>query len=322
MERLKRTVIKEEFVKLTGDFKLAIVLNQMLYWSQFTKDFDRFIEEEKKRRSVPDLEVSHGWIYKTSEELAEETLIFVSAKTMREYLKKLVENGWIEERRNPHQSWDHTKQYRMNLVKLQEDLFKLGYMLEGYPIESTIFTNTVKNIAGQEEHVLQEIFFDEVSEGETAFLEETETLAVVLDASFDENVTSETVNVIPETKNVRSELQNEATIPESTTEITSEIKKEYIVEIVAYLNEKAGKSFQVKSRKTQELVRARWKEGYRLDDFKKVIDNKTADWLRNDEMNKFLRPETLFGTKFEAYLNERSMSDAEMEFDRLIRELS
>ena len=69
-------------------------------------------------------------------------------------------------------------------------------------------------------------------------------------------------------------------------------------------------------------MRARWKEGYRVDDFKKVIDNKTADWLRNDEMNKFLRPETLFGTKFEAYLNERSMSEAETEFDRWIRELS
>ena len=153
MERLKRTVIKEEFVKLTGDFKLALVLNQMLYWSQFTKDFDRFIEEEKKRRNEPDLEVSHGWIYKTSEELAEETLIFVSPKTIREYLKKLVESGWIKERRNPHQSWDHTKQYRMNLVKLQEDLIKLGYMLNGYPIDSAIFNKVAKNTGARESEV-------------------------------------------------------------------------------------------------------------------------------------------------------------------------
>lgn len=45
-------------------------------------------------------------------------------------------------------------------------------------------------------------------------------------------------------------------------------------------------------------------EGFNVDDFKAVIDKKCADWLKTD-MEKYLRPETLFGTKFEGYLNEK-----------------
>jgi len=45
-------------------------------------------------------------------------------------------------------------------------------------------------------------------------------------------------------------------------------------------------------------------DGFTLEDFKTVIDKKCADWLNDAKMCKFLRPETLFGPKFEGYLNE------------------
>ena len=45
-----------------------------------------------------------------------------------------------------------------------------------------------------------------------------------------------------------------------------------------------------------------------MDDFKRVIDTKVKQWLNDDNMRKYLRPETLFGTKFEAYLNESIQS--------------
>ena len=83
-----------------------------------------------------------------------------------------------------------------------------------------------------------------------------------------------------------------------------EDKKIYI-DVVAYLNEKAGTKYRASSEKTKEKIRARVAEGYTLEDFKTVIDNKCADWL-NTDYAKFLRPETLFGTKFEGYLNEKS----------------
>lgn len=74
-------------------------------------------------------------------------------------------------------------------------------------------------------------------------------------------------------------------------------------EIIQYLNEKANKKYRASSQKTKKHIRARWKENNRVEDFKRVIDNKCASWMGGD-MEKYLRPETLFGTKFEGYLNE------------------
>lgn len=75
-------------------------------------------------------------------------------------------------------------------------------------------------------------------------------------------------------------------------------------EIVEYLNLKAGKQYRATTKKTQSLIKARVNEGFTTDDFKKVIDNKAAEWKNDNDMNKFLRPETLFGNKFEGYLNQ------------------
>jgi len=91
---------------------------------------------------------------------------------------------------------------------------------------------------------------------------------------------------------------------EITTETTTNISIPYQA-IIDYLNEKAGTSYRHTSKKTQQLIRARWNEGFRLDDFKIVIDKKVAEWFNDPKMNKYLRPETLFGTKFESYLNQK-----------------
>ena len=76
--------------------------------------------------------------------------------------------------------------------------------------------------------------------------------------------------------------------------------------IIDYLNEKANTKFRVNNKATKALIHARIAEGSTLDDFKTVIDNKVADWLINVEMSQYLRPQTLFGTKFESYLNAKS----------------
>lgn len=54
------------------------------------------------------------------------------------------------------------------------------------------------------------------------------------------------------------------------------------------------------------LIRARISEGFSYEDFVQVIDTKTNEWLNNKEMQKYLRPETLFGNKFESYLNQNA----------------
>ena len=82
------------------------------------------------------------------------------------------------------------------------------------------------------------------------------------------------------------------------------IDKDIYIYIVDYLNKKAGTNYRATSNKTRTCIKARINEGFTLDDFKVVIDKKCADW-QGTEWEKFIRPETLFGTKFESYLNAK-----------------
>jgi uncharacterized phage protein (TIGR02220 family) len=74
--------------------------------------------------------------------------------------------------------------------------------------------------------------------------------------------------------------------------------------IVEYLNKKAKTNYKPTTNKTKSLINARINEGFTKEDFIKVIDNKANEWLGTD-MERYLRPETLFGTKFEGYLNQK-----------------
>ena len=80
--------------------------------------------------------------------------------------------------------------------------------------------------------------------------------------------------------------------------------KEYIVEIIDYLNSKANTKYKSTSTKTQTLIKTRLAEGFTLEDFKQAITNKVAEW-KGTEWEKFLRPDTLFSNKFEGYVNQK-----------------
>ena len=80
--------------------------------------------------------------------------------------------------------------------------------------------------------------------------------------------------------------------------------KELYIYIVDYLNQKAGTKYKASSKKTKSCIHARLSEGFTLEDFKTVIDKKCAEWIGTD-FQQYLRPETLFGTKFESYLNAK-----------------
>ena len=75
--------------------------------------------------------------------------------------------------------------------------------------------------------------------------------------------------------------------------------------IIEHLNNKTGKKYSYKSSGNQRLIKARYNEDYKLEDFIKVIDVKVDEWLNNSEMNMYLRPETLFkSSNFDKYLNQ------------------
>lgn len=77
-----------------------------------------------------------------------------------------------------------------------------------------------------------------------------------------------------------------------------------VKEIIDYLNQKLGTHYKSSTGNTKSLIKARLNEGFKIDDFKKVIDKKYKSWHGDEKMNQYLRPQTLFGTKFESYLNE------------------
>ena len=76
-----------------------------------------------------------------------------------------------------------------------------------------------------------------------------------------------------------------------------------IGQIIDYLNQKTGTKYKASTQATRRLIESRLKEGFTVEQFKSVIAKKVSDWSRDEKMAQFLRPETLFGSKFEGYLN-------------------
>lgn len=202
MSKLKRVVIKEELVWLTGDFIKAAILQQFLYWTERMKDIDAYITQENKRLETHGYEITsdltHGWIYKTAEELSEETMLNLSVPTIRTHIKYLINKGYLYQRKNPKYKWDQTTQYRIDLIKISHDLLEGGYHLEGYNNFKLQNLNTPANA--------QKIQFKN-------FKMEDEKIHP-----------SELKNLNSELKNLNSSLENLNAIPEITTEITTDSK--------------------------------------------------------------------------------------------------
>jgi uncharacterized phage protein (TIGR02220 family) len=89
--------------------------------------------------------------------------------------------------------------------------------------------------------------------------------------------------------------------------------------IVDYLNKQTNRDFRHSTQKTRDLIYARFNDGFTLKDFKVVMDNKIKDWLGDPDYEKYLRPATLFGNKFEGYLNEKIVTAKERPEDVIKR---
>ena len=102
-------------------------------------------------------------------------------------------------------------------------------------------------------------------------------------------------------KEQEQEIEQKIDIYESAEAAQSTIPYK---EICEYLNKLTNSNYRSTTKKTKELIKARFNEGFCLEDFMVVIEKKTIDWINDKEMSKYLRPETLFGNKFESYLNQ------------------
>lgn len=92
--------------------------------------------------------------------------------------------------------------------------------------------------------------------------------------------------------------------------------------IVEYLNDKIGAHYKPNGKKMKELIRARMNEGYTVEDFKTVIDKKFKSWGNDPKMSLYLRPSTLFGTRFGEYLNEYQAESPEQSGNNIFLSLA
>lgn len=125
-----------------------------------------------------------------------------------------------------------------------------------------------------------------------------------------------TVSIGQTNKKEKSAQQNleERVLAETTSESTKEDIP--FSEIIDYLNEKAGTHYRPTSKKTRELISARWSEHYTLDDFKKVIDNMCVRW-KGTKFEQYLQPSTLFApSHFDEYLNKPAYQPDQDKTDR------
>ena len=136
-----------------------------------------------------------------------------------------------------------------------------------------------------------------------------EKLKLEMSRDSRETITQSHATDIEEDKELDKEKELEIINASSSDESDTKVSIPY-QEILDYLNEKAKKNFNYKAEAHRKLIRARWNEGYTVENFKTVIDNKVSQWFGqfdrdNKPLNRYLRPSTLFAQKhFDNYLNE------------------
>ena len=159
----------------------------------------------------------------------------------------------------------------------------------------------------QENGILKITNFEEMvgSQSNSAFKKQQQRLRLKTDKDkrVDKKV-DKGVDICPPDKDIEKEIEID-----KDKELLL-IKENKIKEIVDYLNEKISSHYSYKTQHTKLHINARLNEGFTLDDFKTVIDKKVSEW-KGTEFEKYLRPETLFGTKFENYLLSNTANKTE-----------
>lgn len=131
------------------------------------------------------------------------------------------------------------------------------------------------------------------------------------------------VTKVKRLSNTEIEIEKELDIEIEKDILSSKHDTAPYSKIIHYLNDQTGKKYKVTD-KWKKLIQARMNEGQTYDDFIKVIDTKVKQWKNDAKMNQYLRPQTLFGNKFDEYLNEYVQpvnSNREQEFEETQRKL-
>ena len=142
-------------------------------------------------------------------------------------------------------------------------------------------------------------YIEDIANGKGTKGKETRVRLTMRQQLFNNNVTNKTEQL----QQVEGGKQQQSNNNVTTLSKKKEKDNNIYSLVIDYLNKKANTNYRPTTKNTQSFINARVKEGYTVEDFKKVIDSKSREWL-NTDFEKYLRPATLFGSKFENYLNE------------------
>ena len=203
--------------------------------------------------------------------------------------------AWIIYKTNYQNQYDKLLKYQCYLTtrNIAEDTnistAKVQRILK--KIESEGFISYVKKSKSKHESSI--IFADFIAKNDTV-----------------NDTVSDTVNntVQPvETTNIEQQFDSvDDTIPKTINNTSSINKSNIYSRIIDKLNQKTNRHFNPQAKQNIEVIRSRLNEGYLEDDFYQVIENKCNAWLSDNVMSQYLRPTTLFGVKFDSYLNENN----------------
>ena len=184
-----------------------------------------------------------------------------------------------------------------------------------------VITNTNVDIVRSAMKLFESLELVEIFDDQTVYMREVERLtgSETKWAEKKRMYRAKEDNVLalspPSPIDVRQEKEIEKELEiEKETKGFSETVSKTAKTVISYLNKKAGTNYKASSKETKKLIGARLNDGFTEADFYTVIDNKVDEWGKppkagEKDMRPFIRPVTLFGTKFESYLNQRRVSN-------------
>lgn len=151
---------------------------------------------------------------------------------------------------------------------------------------------------------------------------DTDILSIRNENDIDTISTQNNINNSSDARHISYNINNNKELIECEEEEKNKISKKSINEeskiieqIIDYLNEKANTRYKSNTKSTIKNIKARLKEKHQLNEFFKVIDKKTEEWL-GTKFEQYLNPDTLFGSKFEIYLNQKINNSLQKEKKR------
>lgn len=255
-KRARFSVLREEYLAITGSYAQSVVLDQMIVWARTTDRLQLLIENNKYILTDEDgtdiTKEDLRWTYKSAKELSAETLL--TEKQCRDGLQELTKKGYLERRRNPKIKWDKTFQYKINYENVINAVLQMGFGIEALKL----------SVLSIEQNV-------------TPMLQ---------------NVGSMLPNVTPIEPNVTALPSTTTSTTSSNTIITPVEEKTGAYDLfIKRMNEITNRKFTNRDKKAKRQLELRLKEGYTMEDLENAIRGCLADDYHKETNYKYLTPE-------------------------------